>query len=168
MGTFERARARIGAARILLQELPLYSPQHRATSSLQSDALVVLLRSAACRKDLNAEQAATLSTQIHGAKFHAEHLSEILAELAGQRKKRRRDCQDATNAFEYFSADEWDSMTAQEHAGLIQAVVLDVVVGRMQCINPSEPTIKLLMSGILALSHGEDTLRNIRLSERMS
>ena len=166
MPVFQRARARIGTARLILQDL---RGQDLATvSTLQSNALMELLRSEAARKHLDCEQRASLSTQLLSADFAADQLSAMLAVLACEKikLKTRRDAQNAIHAFEYFSDAEWSRLGTCKHQPSIEDLILDVLVHRMQCINPNEPTVKLLTSGILTLTHGED-VGNVSLLEKL-
>ena len=156
MSVFQRARARIGAARLMLQDLR--GQDHATVSLLQSNALIELLRSEAARQHLDAEQRASLSTQMLSVDFPEEQLSALLAVLAGEKikLKTRRDAQNAIHAFEYFSDREWERLDTCKHQPSIEETILDVLVHRMNCINPNEPTVKLLSSGILTLTHGEN------------
>ena len=161
MTSFALARARIGSARVLL--LNLRGETLLAASRLQSDALIDLLRG----KEIDSQRRAVLSDQIFNVNFVEEHRNAILATLAGRPKMKRRDSQDAMHAFEYFAAAEWQRLDAfKNNQAAIEGLVLDVVVLRMQVINPTEPTVKLLASAILCLIYGQDAC-DISLLEKI-
>ena len=161
MTSFALARARIGSARVLLQNLR--GETLLAASRLQSHALIDLLRG----KEIDSQRRAVLSDQIFNVNFVEEHRNAILATLAGRPKMKRRDSQDAMHAFEYFAAAEWQRLDAfKNNQAAIEGLVLDVVVLRMQVINPTEPTVKLLASAILCLIYGQDAC-DISLLEKI-
>ena len=113
------------------------------------------MRSEAAAKDLDSEQRASLSTQLLSVDFLEDQRSAILALLNGESrpKKNRRDGQHAIHAFEYFSAAEWSRLESKFQPPT-EELIIDVLV-RMQCINPTEPTVKLLTSGIRSEACGK-------------
>ena len=163
MGTFQIAKARIGASRLLLDDLK--GESRRTASLLQSNALLEVLLCESRGKDLGAEMRASLGTAICAAKFEEDHQAALLAALSGQKVACRRQAQDAMNAFQYFSKHEWDRLEEYSSQCLIQQLILDVVVGRLHCVNPTEPTIKLLTSAMLVLRFGDD-MCDVTLEEK--
>ena len=78
MSVFQRARARIGAARLVLADVRMQD--HATVSKLQSNALIeLLLRSEAAGKALNSDQWASLLAQLLNVDFLEDDRSAIFA-----------------------------------------------------------------------------------------
>ena len=158
MDVFARCSARVGAARLVLAKLSPDSPAHKACSSVQKDALQELLETKECRDGLSCEQRASLQDLIMAAPYVDDDKSQCLISLAGgQSRKPRTKQQDATHCLEYLSEKEWQLCPQLGQLGVMQ-LVFDVLVSRMQCFNPTEPTLKWVASSVIVITTPKDEL----------
>ena len=158
MDVFARCSARVGAARLVLAKLSPDSPAHKACSSVQKDALQELLETKECRDGLSCEQRASLQDLIMAAPYVDDDKSQCLISLAGgQSRKPRTKQQDATHCLEYLSEKEWQLCPRLGQLGVLQ-LLFDVLVSRMQCFNPTEPTLKWVASSVIVITTPKDEL----------
>ena len=158
MDVFARCSARVGAARLVLAKLSPDSPAHKACSSVQKDALQELLETKECRDGLSCEQRASLQDLIMAAPYVDDDKSQCLISLAGgQSRKPRTKQQDATHCLEYLSEKEWQLCPRLGQLGVMQ-LLFDVLVSRMQCFNPTEPTLKWVASSVIVITTPKDEL----------
>ena len=158
MDVFARCSARVGAARLVLAKLSPDSPAHKACSSVQKDALQELLETKECRDGLSCEQRASLQDLIMAAPYVDDDKSQCLISLAGgQSRKPRTKQQDATHCLEYLSEKEWQLCPRLGQLGVVQ-LLFDVLVSRMQCFNPTEPTLKWVASSVIVITTPKDEL----------
>ena len=158
MDVFARCSARVGAARLVLAKLSPDSPAHKACSSVQKDALQELLETKECRDGLSCEQRASLQDLIMAAPYVDDDKSQCLISLAGgQSRKPRTKQQDATHCLEYLSGKEWELCPRLGQLGVLQ-LLFDVLVSRMQCFNPTEPTLKWVASSVIVITTPKDEL----------
>ena len=84
--------------------------------------------------------------------------SQCLISLAGgQSRKPRTKQQDATHCLEYLSEKEWQLCPRLGQLGVMQ-LLFDVLVSRMQCFNPTEPTLKWVASSVIVITTPKDEL----------
>ena len=158
MDVFARCSARVGAARLVLAKLSPDSPAHKACSSVQKDALQEILETKECRDGLSCEQRASLQDLIMAAPYVDDDKSQCLISLAGgQSRKPRTKQQDATHCLEYLSETEWQLCPRMGPLGVLQ-LLFDVLVSRMQCFNPTEPTLKWVASSVIVITTPKDEL----------
>ena len=158
MDVFARCSARVGAARLVLAKLSPDSPAHKACSSVQKDALQEILETKECRNGLSCEQRASLQDLIMAAPYVDDDKSQCLISLAGgQSRKPRTKQQDATHCLEYLSETEWQLCPRMGPLGVLQ-LLFDVLVSRMQCFNPTEPTLKWVASSVIVITTPKDEL----------
>ena len=158
MDVFARCSARVGAARLVLAKLSPDSPAHKACSSVQKDALQELLETKECRDGLSCEQRASLQDLIMAAPYVDDDKSQCLISLAGgQSRKPRTKQQDATHCLEYLSEKEWQLCPRLGQLGVLQ-LLFDVLASRMQCFNPTEPTLKWVASSVIVITTPKDEL----------
>ena len=158
MDVFARCSARVGAARLVLAKLSPDSPAHKACSSVQKDALQEILETKECRDGLSSEQRASLQDLIMAAPYVDDDKSQCLISLAGgQSRKPRTKQQDATHCLEYLSETEWQLCPRMGPLGVLQ-LLFDVLVSRMQCFNPTEPTLKWVASSVIVITTPKDEL----------
>ena len=158
MDVFARCSARVGAARLVLAKLSPDSPAHKACSSVQKDALQEILETKECRNGLSCEQRASLQDLIMAAPYVDDDKSQCLISLAGgQSRKPRTKQQDATHCLEYLSETEWQLCPRMGPLGVLQ-LLFDVLVSRMQCFNPTEPTMKWVASSVIVITTPKDEL----------
>ena len=84
--------------------------------------------------------------------------SQCLISLAGgQSRKPRTKQQDATHCLEYLSEKEWQLCPRLGQLGVVQ-LLFDVLVSRMQCFNPTEPTLKWVASSVIVITTPKEEL----------
>ena len=131
---------------------------HKACSSVQKDALQELLETKECRDGLSCEQRASLQDLIMAAPYVDDDKSQCLISLAGgQSRKPRTKQQDATHCLEYLSEKEWQLCPRLGQLGVVQ-LLFDVLVSRMQCFNPTEPTLKWVASSVIVITTPKEEL----------
>jgi len=150
-------RARIGAARLVLEEAN-GGPFHAQISAAQTHALLDVISKA----KLSPEETAEVSTTIAGLKFAtAAEISSLLEALSPKRSApagKRRAQQGFTNLINYFTEDQWTALldgevpkTSKLHIILAHATLLGLRL-------PTEPSIKLMASLWAVVTHSEDEL----------
>ena len=140
-------RSRIGAARLVLEALPEGSPELQSLSALQTNALATLLRRDQTQAFLSKDQKASLSAMLVKIKWAPEHLALCLAALQGKDSvcSNRRAQQDFVAFLNYVSLYEWKHVEKSCHDfQIVCQILLEVLVDRLNCINPTEATKKFL------------------------
>jgi hypothetical protein len=164
MDGYHLARARIGAARMLMSQQEA-GPSRNATSTLQCSALCdIILRDGSC---YSPEQKAAIGEQVLGASFNPPHEQRILEMLLEGSDGKRRKSQNATAFLNYLSVHEWDKLTASTMCSTdVGQFLLDVIMHRLGVVNPSEPTKKLVASASLILSTPADSSEELTSADK--
>ena len=151
---------RLQAAKTLLARVePL---RHDKVSSLQSEAVIDKLKTAALRSSMNAEEKASVTEFVLSVNFVSGHTDAILAEIDGSPRKQRRLGQDFTAWISYAGEQEWRAIMSPElDDAAVVSICVDIVMRRLRCRNPSESTKKLIASVVLARGSTMDTVFQI-------
>ncbi len=151
-------RSRTVAARSVLSSLTPGSPEHLSASALQVGALVSLLMRGSIQAALSKDEKAMLTVMMAKLPWAPNHLAKCLAALQGKDSAcSRRPQQDFVSFLNYLSSFEWDLL--EKHCKdfrVVCQILLDALVGRLRCINPTEFTKKLVASIILYLLQQAD------------
>ena len=163
MESFSQVRARVGAARVLLEQAA-QGPSRISISTLQTMALVDLLQTTSAH--LSSEQKAVIGEQVVGAGFEEPDQAIILEALThGCLSKGRRKQQDGMAFLQYLSADEWKQM-GQLKVMEVANLLINVAMCRLCIVNPSEPTKKLIASAALVLTTDNEKIDCITLEAK--
>ena len=160
-----QVRARVGAARLLLQDL-VGSPSHAVISHMQCAATCAVLEQA----QLSAENRADMATTVLEVQWHGQDLQKVLAALssdAGQlpRSKRRRSQQSFEALVHYCTEEDWAALLAPGTSTCKAEAIVNIALGLgLRC--PSEPTIKYLCSWWMVCSETEEELLRIDRSKK--
>lgn len=162
--TFQKVKARLGAARLALQAYPDNAPQRDSMSRIQCSALVELLTHKAIAS-MQTDERLAIASAVTEARFASGDADQILACVssytplakakAGERRKQQNGC-----AFlEYLNGPEWTRLLKKPAPSVMVAlqVFFNVLWNRMRVVNPSEPTCKLMASAaIVTATESED------------
>ena len=148
-------RARIGAARILLEGC-VGQPTFPSASRLQALALCEIVK----KSNLSIQERAEVQSLVAAVRWVPEDLQAILVALEPSQPKTvsRNAMQDFTNLHEYFTEEEWIRL-GNESLGM--SVKMDTILGRvisLGCRCPSEPTVKRMTSLMLAVAEPREKL----------
>lgn len=146
MSVFAQLRGRIGAARLTLEQQ--VGARHCASSSLQAEALLALIKKSG--KELSFDERATLCDMMANVNFAEADAEIVLTSLQKAPKMERRPAQDMTAFMHYLSAPEWTTAGSSADAAL--QTFLALLVGRLNGVNCSEPTLKRLTACMIAIS----------------
>ena len=158
------AKSRIETANRLLQSLPKPSKEYTAASALQCGALVQLLQSPKSRKDLDCETKAVLADLLSEVPWAGQDKATVLSALVCIVKK-RRDQQNASNFLNYVSTNEWTLVEGKTEM-IVGQTFCDVLVHRMNVVNPAEHTIKFVASAIIVQCTPKDNLSTVPLTAK--
>lgn len=132
----------------------------KALSFLQVLAVVAVLDRKLVQDALTPEKKATLSQMLAKVPWMPTHLSKALAALQGKNAvKTRRAQQNFIHFTNYISANEWKHLW--NHRNELDAMIpflLEILGGRLKCMNPTENTKKLVASIALYLMSLEETI----------
>ena len=161
--TFVKCRARIGAARMLLE--PLDGALRDANSGVQRIAVVDLLSNKG--DAISPEQSLTLSNMTMACNFVDSDKTQILNALRDQSstKTGRRKQQNGMAFLNYVTDVEWEAIPGKDLRG-VASLFVDVCVNRMECINPIEPMIKLVASASFVALTNESELTIISIASK--
>lgn len=151
-----RLHARIGAARLVLQEAA-GAPHFASVSRSQTAALLELLQNAA----LPAESLADVSAAVMRLPLAAADLSAVLSAIAPASlptgvRRRRLQCYEAI--LQYCTEQHWAALLSKSTPA---AAKLELIMGRLValgCRCPSETTLKLCASWWLVVAEPEHSL----------
>ena len=159
MAAYVACRSRIGAARLVLEEV-VGTPMFDTASGLQLNALVTVLNRANIQKSLGPQEKACLTAMIVQSPFSNKHKEQALLSLQNGTdvQPTRRKQQNHLNFVNYLCSFEWSQIQANAYdANVVVQILLEVLVGRLNCINPSESLKKLVASIALYVgTHGRD------------
>ena len=151
-------KARLAAARDLLADGALDATAQTRLNQIQAKAVIALLRSEDASQ-IDAETNAMLTDIVVSIKWAQEDRDLILAELAGTRFTSRRPSQDFTAFITYLTSNQWTALQTHDLDDTSKvSLLVDIVVRRLQCRNPSEATKKLMSSVVLAATANQDTV----------
>ena len=156
--TFKDIKVRIGAARLVLEEMSGKSA-HNTVSQIQASALASLIQKATI-SDVEKADLATLIVEM--AWHNEEHSSTVLAKLTspGTAKgvpRRRRGLQDFTGFLGYGHAEFWAAMqSSAPMANKLQVVCQHLL--KLGLRTPSEHTLKLTCSFWIHQVHSPEVL----------
>ena len=155
---------RLGTARLMLENVAQGSDQHVMLSSIQTNAIVEMLR-----KDLphvTAEARANIAEQVMSAKFCQDHRNKILSALQGTvLDNSRRKSQDGMSVLHFLSEAEWEYLQ-QRTATEVCDKLVDVLMFRLDVVNPNEATKKYVASAALTITY--EHIDSIGLQEKNS
>ena len=173
--SYQTVRARQGVARIHLAALEPGSATLVASSKLQTNGVLELLGRG---QQMSETQRAQLGTMAATLQLCPTDLTSIMSALAGRpagdeaapkaAKQIRREGQDLMPWDSYVSSDEWDRLldkTINRRAK--QQLLIEIVVGRLWGINPTEDSMKWLASCSHALSHDAAQAMRIPFEEKI-
>ncbi len=141
-----RIRARIGAARLVLQETA-GTASHEVVSRAQAAAL----SSTVATSGLNAEERANLSVVVLGLKWHGDDAASVLQTVSppessvAMQLKRRRVNQVYDSIVQYGTEEWWQDMTGLNSQTVKLGLVIMLAI-RLGLRCPTEPTLKFLCS----------------------
>jgi hypothetical protein len=155
--SYSAVRSRAGAARLVLQEMAPDTVELLTASALQANALVAILKRQQIQASLSKEQKASLSEMLIAVPWAPNHLAWCLTALQGKDGGNdRRQQQNFMRFVNYMSEFEWEALLKSgKDFRIVINILLEVLVGRLLCINPTEPTKKLVAS-IALLAQGSD------------
>ena len=152
-------KARLGAARLVLEQYPKGSPNHKALSKAQAAALREMLGTAV----LTAMDRADLANVVVGINWcEPEDGTSVLAALAPETStlppgKRRRTQQDFLAFCNYGTDEFWNQLLGEVPTSAKLGIILQWAIGLgLRC--PSEHTMKWLCSVWLAVGQTEAEL----------
>lgn len=169
MDVFAKCRARIGAARLLLE--PLSGQLRDSNSGIQRMAIVALISEKG--RFVSLEQSCTLSDQLMRCNFCDSDKTLILEALRDRSSTTtgRRKQQNGMAFLSYLNAPEWASLDKKkldkDFRG-VASVFVDAMVNRMHCVNPTEPTIKFVASATLVVCEDVDVLNTIAMDAKIA
>ena len=156
-------RARIGTTRLLLEKST--GTARRSLSTIQCNAVLEMMDKSEAQ--FSSEDRANLSDILMSAGFEADHLERLLCRLSSGEDVRRRKQQDHCAFLNYFSENEWAAMQDKDmQCTEIINKMVQVLMDRLDCINPSEPTKKLVASAALLISTPADKVEFISLETK--
>ena len=154
-------RARIGAARLLLETIA-DKAAHEAASQTQRIALIEVIK----RSSLTVGELAELSELALGVAWAGDDSRHVAAALVPSSKGMRRNMQDYQNLHEFFVQSEWDAIM---HASATLASRLEVILSRamkLGCRCPSEHTLQHMTSLLLVLCEPADRLSFLTAAQK--
>ena len=167
LDTFAWCRARIGAARLHLQ--PLSGALRDSSSAIQREAICDVV---ARGVPLNPDQSVTLCDMVMACNFTDACKTIILNNLhssSSASKAGRRKQQNAMAFLSYVKGVEWGCVDAKKTAQDVRGVCnlfACILHNRMKCVNPSEPTIKLVTSASFVACLDEGALLSLPLVQK--
>jgi hypothetical protein len=122
------------------------SVEKTCMSSLQVTAIVTFLKKKIVQESLSADGRASLGGMLVKVAWGHGDLAQCLAALEGKSKiGNRRKQQNFMNWTAYVSSKEWDMMnTNRADFNVIVQIILEIIVGRLRCVNPTEGTKKFV------------------------
>jgi hypothetical protein len=149
-------KARVGAARILLEQHVAGSAIHVTVSRLQAAAIMELIGQSA----LSSQVKADLSSTVLGMKLHQPDMQAILGALSEgvvvSLAKRRRVQQNWMAVHNYGTAEFWTRLQDPVMPGSCKLnLILQLAIG-LGCRLPTEPSIKWMTSWWLAVAESPE------------
>lgn len=151
-------KARIGAARAVLESPAISAAASVSISKVQTSAIVAAIEAAATGGSLQPEDCAELCQFATTAEWQQTDLERILQALAMVSvppcRKRRRAQQNFTAVMEYFTEADWKSLaTSTSKDGVLLAIIRRA--WQVGLRTPSEPTLKAMNSAWAVLTEAE-------------
>jgi len=141
--------------------------QHAKVSNLQKSAVSELLAHA-ITLGVSAENVAMLTDKCVAANFLPADLDELLSVLAQKTAEKRRKQQNFLYASSYVSEGLWEKLLSPETDLQMRCDMWVQHVTRLDCINPTEPSVKRWVAELLCMQHGREELQSISKDSKVS
>ena len=138
--TFERLMTRVQLAKSCLSSC---SDDTRVTISAHQRAALLDQMTANAMKTMSREEIATFTGEVAGVPLAPSDMSLVLGAV-GEPREKRRELQDFQAFTHYLSNEEWNTFLNIPSPEIAAQYLVDVLVIRLMCINPSEDTNRLV------------------------
>jgi len=141
--------------------------QHAKVSPLQKSAVIELLAHA-ITQGVSAENVAMLTDKCVAVNFLPADLDEVLSVLTQKTAEKRRKQQNFLSASSYVSEGLWKKLLSPELDLQMRCDMWVQHVTRLDCINPTEPSVKRWVAELLCMQHGREELQSISKDSKVS
>ena len=149
-------KARMGAARVVLEGRTLSAATRASISKVQAIAVVdAIAKSAANLQPEMLVELCTFATSVPWEELDLERILDSLSSVGAQpSRKRRRVQQNFTSLMDFFTADDWTHLTTSTSKdGVLSAIIRKA--WQLGLRTPSEPTLKAMNSAWAVLTENE-------------
>ena len=151
--TFDRVKARLGCARLALNELPQEDRRRLCVGRLHANVTLQLLSVQEVTK-MKLEEVMVLTEMTSKAGFNAEEETRILERLcSGETGSKRKKQQDCENGLNYLTEAEWEKIDLMKCPFHVAEVLVNILTARLKFYNPTEHTLKMIASASFAQTH---------------
>ena len=130
--------------------------------------MLELLQDAVASSRLSGQELATISDRILEVQWFCGHLEPLLAIIAGKSQPKRRKQQDYLAATNYLSNKRWTRFLDPDLNLNARADFFLNFVVSLDCINPTEPTVKMWASETLCAHFKKDVVRSLKKEDKMT
>ena len=141
--------------------------QHAKVSPLQKSAVNELLAHA-ITQGVSAENVAMLTDKCVAVNFLPADLDEVLSVLTQKTAEKRRKQQNFLSASSYVSEGLWKKLLSPELDLQLRCDMWVQHVTRLDCINPTEPSVKRWVAELLCMQHDRAELQSISKDSKVS
>ena len=161
----QRLLRRIGAARVVLEQAK-NTCRHATLSLVQKEAVVELIADAMANRSLDAQDIALITDRVLEVSWANTHCDEILNAVSSTTKNKRRKGQDYKAAVSYLTQERWDTFMSEDLDLNAKSDHWLEFVSSLDCINPTEPTLKYWTSCTLVANFGKLGCQNLSLQSK--
>ena len=161
----EQVIRRLDTARDVMSRIT--PEQHAKVSALQKSAVSELLAHA-ITQGVSAENVAMLTDKCVAANFLPADLDEVLSVLTRKTAEKRRKQQNFLSASSYVSEGLWKKLLSPELDLQLRCDMWVQHVTRLDCINPTEPSVKRWVAELLCMQHDRAELQSISKDSKVS
>jgi len=164
----DRAKARLGATRVVLEQ-QRGLPTHAAISKLQSKALVELFESSA--EVITSKDRSDMASEVIKMQWASQSdldiiLTSLTSAVVPVAKKARRGQQNFMPITNYFTDEVWECITSTSTAPSAKLMIVLQFAARLGLRLPTEPTLKWMTSLFLVASEPDDKLKRMTEVEK--